>query len=104
MLSPFARALTYYLAGGFALTLFCAIWYLDQPALLDERWQQRIRRRMSVLTPLGLAHPVVALAAVGLALDLARAEGSRAGVAVPAAFTSLVVSLTGMTVVLAVTS
>ena len=104
MLSPFTRALVYYLGAGFALALFCAIWYLDQPSDTDAGWAARVRRRILMLTPLGLAHPVIALAAVGLALDLSRADPHVSRRLLPMAVTSLTASLTAAAVVLAVTA
>ena len=101
MVSPFA-ALVYYLGGGFALVLFCAIWFFDRPADLDEVWQRRLRRRAHILTPLGLLHPVIALTAVGLAHDVAR-TGEPTRLTMSAATTGLVISLAIMCVVVATT-
>ena len=101
MLDSFTRALTYYLGGGFALALFCALWYLDRPADLDEASQRRLRRRAAILTPLGLLHPMVALTAVGLARDAARdGDPINARPVLVAATCSLVASLGGMAGVL----
>jgi hypothetical protein len=72
MLTPFARALAYYLGGGFALGLFCGMWYLGRPVDLDPASQRLLHRRILVLSPLGLLHPVVALAAFGMARDATR--------------------------------
>src|SRR3954447_9983729 len=72
MLSPFTRVLVYYLGVGFALALFCSLWVFDQPWSLDATWQRRLRRRAWILAPIGVLHPVVALAALLLAHDAHR--------------------------------
>ena len=98
----------YYVGGGFALVLFCALWFFDRPPDLDEVWQRRVRRRAHILTPLGLLHPVIALTALGLARDVAH-HGDPSGDAEPswltvsAATTGLVISLAIMCVVVATT-
>jgi hypothetical protein len=94
----------YYVGGGFALALFCAIWYLDQRRADDDDWPARTRRRILILTPLGLLHPVVALAAVGLAVDLGRARVGASGALLPAALTATAISIGVAIVALAVTS
>lgn len=79
MLSPLARALAYYLGGGFALALFCAMWFLDRPVDLDDASQRRLHRRALILSPLGLFHPMFALTAFGLARDATRYGDAQAG-------------------------
>ena len=101
MLNPFARALAYYVGGGFALALLCAAFVAD-PDENDAR-PERARRRAAILVPLGLAHPVFALAAFVLTRDLRRA-GSAVPVLLPSAATSLAISLGVMVVVFAATS
>jgi hypothetical protein len=72
VLTPFAKTIAYYGPGGFAAALFCAIPYFDRPVALDAPWARRMLRRASVLTALGLFHPVVALTALGIVRDVDR--------------------------------
>jgi hypothetical protein len=69
VLSPFARALAYYLAGGFALSLLCAALFVSMTPQLDDRGRRRLRRRAYALASVGIVHPVIAGTAVVLALD-----------------------------------
>jgi hypothetical protein len=104
LLSPFVRALAYYLGGGFALALLCALWFFDRPVDLDERWARRLRRRARILIPLGLLHPVVAVTALGLARDAWRdgdPESSRSTVVVASGSLAASLVVTGAVLVLA---
>lgn len=103
LVSPLA-ALGYYLGGGFALALFCAMWFFDRPADLDEVWRRRLRRRAHILMPLGLQHPVIALTAFGIARDVARdADPDASRLTMTAATVGLVISLAIAAVVVAIT-
>jgi hypothetical protein len=101
LLSPFTRALAYYLGGGFALALFCALLFFDRPPEADGDSQRRLRRRALVLSSVGLLHPMVALTAFGLARDATRVSDSEAAKStLIAAATSLIASLAVATGVL----
>ena len=96
MLSPFARVLVYYLGAGFALGLFCSLWFFDRPWLLDAAWDRRLRRRAWILEPLGVLHPVVALTALGLASDARRDGDATAARGVVVAATGSLVASTAV--------
>lgn len=100
MLTPFSRAVVYYLGGGFALALLCSLWLFDASGAPTS--SERLTRRAFTFSVLGVLHPVIALAAWVLARD-ARAQeigGRRPHLA---ALTSLAVSTAAMLGVLAAT-
>jgi hypothetical protein len=61
VLEPFAQALAWYLVGGYAVALLCAIPYFGAPPTL---------RNANLLAVVGIVHPVVALTAVGITADV----------------------------------
>jgi hypothetical protein len=103
LLNSSARALAFYLGGGFALALLCATLFFDVPADPDATWQRKARRRAAILLPIGLAHPVLAVTAFALARDLTRAQVS-VPLLLPLTAGSLVISLLTMTTVFVSTS
>ena len=93
MLSPFARALAYYLAGGFALSLLCTALFLQVTPDLDDQTRRRLRRRAYALASVGIVHPVIAGAAVVQARDSRPPGAPEMDATVAVTTASLVLSL-----------
>lgn len=107
MLNPFAKAIAYYLIGGFGLALLCIPAFIRPGGSSDPGWGARTRRRSWALAAVGPLHPVLALTSLGLATE---AEHAAEGVAPArdsklrlACWTSIVVSAVIATAVLLVT-
>ena len=104
MLTPFSRALAYYLIGGFALALLCALWLFDDPDASTS--PNPVTRRALMCSALGVFHPVIALSAYALARDVRDAEIDDRLARSPriAALTSVAVSTAAMIGVLITTA
>ena len=101
MLTPFSRALAYYLGGGFGLALLCSLWLFDSSGAPTST--KRITRRAYTFSVLGVLHPVIAITAWVLARD-ARGRETEDPRPRLAALTSLAISTTAMLGVLATTA
>lgn len=69
MLSPFGKAVAYYLYGGFGLGLLCLPVLMRPVGVEQLRWASRTRRRSLVFAILGPLHPVLAAVSLGLAAE-----------------------------------
>ncbi len=78
MLNPSAKAICFYLFGGFGLALLCVPAFIRPAESQDPDWPARTRRRSWALAAIGLLHPVLALASLGLAAEAGRATEARA--------------------------
>lgn len=71
VLDPFAKALVVYLGGAFPLALLAAICF-DNPGSFSLVQSRRLLRRAQLLAVVGVAHPVLGLASLGLVRDVQR--------------------------------